>query len=613
MSASEFLEPLSRTFFWMHSLRDLSQGGAIICPEHGVEHTGKSANMCILGLELFRHTGDDRFAQGAIEQGHRLLKRLEREGDSPCFTFRPGRHDPYNCSNSVIDGGACSDALASLVADADALGLDANTRHDFALASLRHAQSYLRYAAVDKGIPAQRAWGLTGLVAGSAFAEELAEEAFEQFEGCTAPAEWPAALRAAAEKSLDILREIQSSDGSFPYHPHSWGPGHPGAADASSFYQSRVTGFVLHAVEHLGDSPTSDRHREGLRSGLDFLLGLSGPSGVKVGLVEAKPWYWGATYEVASHVFDAHALASGWRIFGDHKYAVGALASFRSWASHLKPSGQPTSHFPGAGRCPSYQCPVFWASHAAWLARALGELTAIKKLELNGELKPQEYRGVTHYSDCGLTRLEGQHHVAWIRGERPPGNVNHGSVHGAGLLRLVRKGVVDPARCAEECVGRERFGSAKESEWTGSAGSFSLKRGWAAGKDELRFALWTSRIHWRAGRRLDCLLELPRVFRRAVWAYAKADVSSAFCRAPQVEVGDDSVTLRSTLAWRDGTPVPGTAFVRVFRMSSAGLEVTESADMRANVNGIIYEVPDSAVNGPRTVQETGTEFSYLLT
>ena len=37
----------------------------------------------------------------------RITSRLEREGDSTCFTFRPGRHDPYNCSNSVIDGGAC--------------------------------------------------------------------------------------------------------------------------------------------------------------------------------------------------------------------------------------------------------------------------------------------------------------------------------------------------------------------------------------------------------------------------------------------------------------------------------------------------------------------------
>jgi len=104
----------------------------------------------------------------AISQGRRLVANLKREGDSPCHTFRPGWHDPFNGSNSVIDGGACSDALAHLVR---ALGpsLAADERERFAAASLLHARTYLRYAVLDKGIPAQRAWGLTGL-AGAWFA-----------------------------------------------------------------------------------------------------------------------------------------------------------------------------------------------------------------------------------------------------------------------------------------------------------------------------------------------------------------------------------------------------------------------------------------------------------
>ena len=613
MSATEFIEPLASTFSWLLSLRDPSLGGAIICPEHGIEHTGKSANVCILGLELFRYTGEERFAKGAIEQGRRLVANLQREGDSPCFTFRPGRHDPFNCSNSVIDGGACSDALASLVADADAIGLDDQTCHEFALASLRHAQSYLRYAAVDKGIPAQRAWGLTGLVAGSAFAEELAKEAFEEFDGCTPPDQWPAALQEAANKSLDILREIQNADGSFPYHPHSWTPGHPGAADASSFYQSRVTGFVMHAIEQIGDDPNDPKHRSGLIAGLDFLVGLSGPSGIKVGLVEAKPWYWGATYESASHVFDVHALATGWRLFGDPRYGAAALASFRSWAEHIKDDGEPTSHFDGEGRCPSYQCPTFWASHSAWLARSIADLVKIRGAEERGDSPHAEVLGATHYEDCDLIRLEGRNHVAWIRGVRPAGNANHGSVHGAGLLRLVRKPAGKPEACADELVPRERFGGAREAEWRGKAGVFSPKRGWASGRDELRFALWTARVHWRAGRRLDAVLELPRVFRRAVLDYARSDVSSAFCRDPKVTVGDFEVVLESTLAWRDGTPVPGSSLTRVFLLSDAGLEVTETLHRAGIAKSLAYEVPKSAVDGPRTVQETATEFSYLLT
>ncbi|MFT4709220.1 MAG: hypothetical protein ACI8Q9_000338 [Planctomycetota bacterium] len=620
--AAEFVEPLARTFDWMLGLRD--ELGRIICPEHGVEHTGKSANVCLLGLELFRATGERRYADGALQQALRLVANLEREGDSPCFTFRPGRHDPFNCSNSVIDGGACSDALATLASAAGELDLTAAEAHDFALASVRHAQSYLQYAAVDKGIPAQRAWGLTGLVAAIPFADSMAPEAFEEFEGCTPPERWKHALEDAAGRSLAVLRGIQSADGSFPYHPHSWGPGHPGAADASSFYQSRVTGFVLHAIESKGEDPAGEVHAPGLRSGLDFLVGISGPTGVKVGLVEAKPWYWGATYEVASHVFDCHALAVGWRVFGDERYGRAALASFRSWAYHLESSGQPTSHVPGDGRCPSYQCALFWASHAAWAGRVIRELAQLAELEAAGKLGFGQEQGITGaesgagqaagratwFGDCEVARLEGPNHVAWIRGSRPEGNANHGSVHGAGLLRLVRK---DASQPDAELVPRERFGSSPLAEWVGKAGSFRLGRGWRAGKDELRFGLWTARVHWRAGRRLDFLLELPRIFRRAVLAYASPMVSSAFCRTVKTKLEADSLHIESSLAWRDGTPVPGSSLLRSFQMTEAGLCVTEQLQSPGSAKGLAYQIPDRADRAPKNLQETATEISYVLT
>ncbi|MDG1498434.1 MAG: hypothetical protein P8N31_13835 [Planctomycetota bacterium] len=612
--AAEFVEPLARSFDWLLSLRD--DRGRIICAEHKVEHTGKSANVCILGLELFRATGDRRFADGAVQQAQRLVANLEREGDSPCFTFRPGRHDPFNCSNSVIDGGACSDALGSLAAAAGELELTEAQAHTFALASVRHAQSYLQYAAVDKGIPAQRAWGLTGLVASIPFVEAMAAEAFEQFEGCTPPDQWKRALEDAAERSLDVLRGIQNDDGSFPYHPHSWGPGHPGAADASSFYQSRVTGFVMHAIESKGDDPLSRAHATGLRAGLDFLVGISGPTGVKVGLVEAKPWYWGATYEVASHVFDCHALATGWRVFEDKGYGRAALSSFRSWAQHLEPGGKPKSHLPREGRCPSYQCSVFWASHAAWAGRVIDELAQLAQLEAAGKLGEAHEQTsmtasqVTWYGDCEVARLEGPRHVAWVRGSRPAGNANHGSVHGAGLLRLVRKSASQPD---DELVPRERFGSSPLSEWTGRAGRFRLSRGWRAGKDELRFGLWTARVHWRAGRRLDFVLELPRIFRRAVWAYASPMVSSAFCRTTKTAIQGQTVHLESCLAWRDGTPVPGSRMLRSYEMTAAGLQVTDRLQSTGGASGLSYQVPNSADGGPKNLQETATEVSYVLT
>ena len=228
-------EPLRRALNWMLSLRDAE--GRILCPDHGVEHTGKSAGAIVTALELMRRGEDDRdvLKAAAIQQGRRLVGNLINEPDSPCYTFRPGRHDPFNCSNSVIDGGACADALAELV---HVLGpeLSPADREAFRHASLLHARTYLRYAILDKGIPAQRAWGLAGLANAHALEAD------------------PLLERAAIE-AVGILEGIQHSDGSYPYHPVEWGAAHPGAADASAFYQSRVTAFLFFALERLGRDP----------------------------------------------------------------------------------------------------------------------------------------------------------------------------------------------------------------------------------------------------------------------------------------------------------------------------------------------------------------------
>lgn len=627
MSASDpqarFVAPLVRVFDWALGLERAP--GELICPEHKVEHTGKTANVVILALELFRATGERRFRDAAVRLALRVAGRLEREGDSPCFTFRPGRHDPFNCSNSVIDGGAASDALATLALAADELELSAAERHQFALAALRHAMTYLRFAAVDKGVPAQRAWALTGLAASLPLAKEaaLVAEVYEEFEGQTPMDDWHQTMRTACDDALAILAGIQNADGSFPYHPHAWGPGHPGAADASSFYQSRVTGFCWHALEVLGREPLMSDHGDTLRAGATFLAGLYGPDGIKCGLVEAKPWYWGATYEVASHVFDVQVLARAAVVLAEtdregaeqaaHLRAL-ALASFDRWAEHLAEDGQPTSHTPGPGRCPSYQCELFWASHAAWAARALGDLTRIAERDVPAELDLPSVA----FEDAQLVRLSGPGLAAFVRGARPPGNVNHGSVHGAGLIRVVAGRTDVLPRC--------RFGGSQLGEWTGKVGGWRWKEAWASGKDELRFALWTARVHGRAGRWLDALLDVPRVFRRAIVAFAYPRVSSAFCRdatlAAELELAPGAcevtntdsretepvsalatATVEGALAWRAGTPVPGTRTRRRYALLPAtevrgpALQVTDELLLEpgASIDELDYRLPLEAL------------------
>ena len=46
---------------------------------------------------------------------------------------------------------------------------------------------------------------------------------------------------------------------------------------------------------------------------------------------------------------------------------------------------------------------------------------------------------MTHFPSVNLARIEDRRVVAWVRGARPDYNVHHGSPHGAGLLRVVRR------------------------------------------------------------------------------------------------------------------------------------------------------------------------------
>ena len=563
--AEELSEPLRRVLGWLASLRDAQ--GRIVCPEHGIEHTGKSAYVIVLCCELLKHDAQvDRAALVSLarEQGRRLVANLVREGTSPCHTFRPGRHDPFNCSNSVIDGGACSDALAQLVSE---LGgeLPAAEREAARAASLLHARTYLRYAVLDKGIPAQRAWGLTGL-AGAWSLEHDPE------------------LEQAAIEAVGVLEGIQHKDGSYPYHPLEWGAEHAGEADVSSFYHSRIPGFLIHALERMGRDPRSELFRGPILRGLDFLQALVGPDGRKPGLVEAKPWYWGAEYEVASHPFDIFALASGWRLFGRNSLGESARASFREWVAHLGADGVPASHRPGAGRERSYQCPLFWAAHAAWIARAARELDACLKLpERPVPVKGAIEISVAWFADAQLARLEDTDVVAWVRGARPAVNLHHGSPRGAGLVRVYSKR-----------ERRELLAPAREAEWHGMAGGFAPARGWRSGAGELRFSAWLARVDLRAGRHAAALARPVRVFSRGVLGYSSALVSSAFELAPHATPLSDGILLQRRLAHRDGTPLEQSRIERSFRIGGGALEVEERLLDSGGARGVEYHVPEAA-------------------
>ncbi len=544
-----------------------------MCPQHKVEHTGKTAGVIGLALGLRAHDPEADRAEllgVAVEQARRLVLNLVNEPDSPCYTFRPGRHDPFNCSNSVIDGGACSDALAQLVREAGD-ELSPADRESFQAASLCHARTYLRYAVLDKGIPAQRAWGLVGL-AGACSLEGDVD------------------LEKAAIEAVGVLEGVQFDDGAYPYHPKEWGGEHAGSADASAFYQSRVTGFLLESLRLLGRDPLDPIFAPPLRRGLSFLRALQGPDGRKCGLVEAKPWYWGAAYEVASHPFDVFALSRGHALFGGVELAVAAACAFRSWAKHVSPEGVLASHVDGVGRGESYQCPVFWAGHAAWIARCIPELDrALAVADTHEPTDPESSLDlqVTHFPVANLVRLEDAAVVAWVRGERPPGNVHHGSPHG-GLLQVVRKSD------GKDLLERQRHAIAQEAEWSSKGGLFSLARGLRSGARELRFSLWLARADARAGELWRGVRRPFEMFKRGVLAFGSGEASTAFDREPELQSFADGVSLSSGLARRDGSASAGPRFSRSFRLAGDGLLVEEKLLDPKPMRGLVYRIPVAA-------------------
>jgi hypothetical protein len=596
----EFVEPVRRALRWLASLRDGE--GRIVCPEHQVEHTGKSAGAIVMACELLRldPARDERWLLDvALSQARRLVLNLQREGESACHTFRPGFHDPFNCSNNVIDGGACSDALAHLVT---VLGdrLEASEREAFRAASLLHARTYLRYAVLDKGVPAQRAWGLTGIAGAWAL-------------------EHDATLEDAAIQAVGALEGIQHPDGSYAYHPLEWGAEHPGSSDVSAFYQSRVTGFLMYALQRMGRDARDPIFAGPLARGLDFLTALQAPDGVKCGLVEAKPWYWGAEHEVASHPFDVYALSRGWQLFGRAQHAEAALRAFGAWRDYLKDSGEPTSHRAGPGRGKSYQCPVFWAAHAAWMARSLESLEAMSALSVpdsaargassqeNSTVHGERRRAsldlaVRWFPNAQLGRIEDGAVIAWIRGARPAVNQNHGSPRGAGLVRVWSK------KRARDILARGPGDAPDEAEWSGSSGSTSLARGWRANHAELRFSLWLSRVAWRGGRVGDALLGPIRAARRGLVDFGSSRVSSACDLVPEVEVHGDGIHVRGDLAHPDGSRIAGATFQRSFTIDGDGLCVDERLLDPGSVRHVTYRVPDGATD----VVRTATTASYRL-
>ena len=306
-----------------------------ICKKHHVEHTGSNAYL----LDFYDYLGE-------FEKGKKLISYLlTLIVDSPegAKVFYPGHLNPMNMSQNVIDTGTAVDTISRFAANnREAFSEEEHARIIGALTEV--IETYLAEASRNKQITNQRLWGLTGV---ASYARYIKSTAYN------------ATIKESIERAFADMTE----DGFFRYYPGAKAQGDFEGYDAmSAFYQSRHIAFIRYALSSAGipDAPYAVHLEKAERA----LLSMYTAEGVKDMRMECKRWYWQTPYEVASHSFDAYALATS--VISE---AEGALNNvlyqvrrhFRD--GHLHAALGPRVNF---------QCPIFWTAHLAWVLRIPG-------------------------------------------------------------------------------------------------------------------------------------------------------------------------------------------------------------------------------------------------
>ena len=554
--SAEALDALARVSDYMHAATAAT--GELVCPEHGLDHTGRSARSIVIDCFLYGATAEPHYLRRAESRAATIANRLARDPDHGTWIYHPGRLHPANNSNNVIDSGECTDALSTLILqfgdeidpDLRNLALDAVTRN---------CRSYLAGAVVSKEVTNQRLWGAAGLAAAFSL---------------TGDSSWKAAVIESVEISIDD----QNPDGSFPYHPRPARFGiHEGAAGVSVYYQSRILAFASYALSLCGELET---FRQPLQAGLEFLRAASTPNGYKPLAIESKPWFWAGDAEAGSHPYDIYALTA---LRGNQD----VRDEIRVKCARLLETQDDDGAFRGVPTGdPGFLCRHFHTADAAWLARAC-EITEVQPDFANGALSPGA--PVRLFPNAGLVRMQTPDTCALIAARSEPRNLLWGAAAGNGEVVY---------------LGSRRRGWQNEAVTPGgggagwSSGSKSLPDGLGAtlranspGRD-LRFRLHVARSIWRSGRRLRAVVQLARDARRLAVDGLGPRFHSRFWRGWQAAESPDGVTIIGGMADIEGNPLHGVTIRRFYEIDEHGLGVVETLESESPITGLSYAPPE---------------------
>ena len=560
--------------------RQTAPSGETRCAVHGVEHTARTATSIVIDLALRRVTGQDRYWERALRRARRVVARLVRDPEHGAWIFAPGRLDPYNCSNNVIDSGECARCLGTLLLYADDM-LDAALREQVTEALRRNATTYLTDAVVTKEVTNQRLWGAMGLATAARALDETA---------------WFAAVRTSIERSL----AEQHADGSFPYHPEPDHFGlHPGAADVSVYYQARVLTYLWQALAMLGEDAGTVREPTlaALRRGLDFLTVTYTPAGTKCAALEGKRWFWAGPYEVGSHPLDVYALLHGAAQFADSSLKTLAEQAYTVWQQRL--ADMVLACREPAGR-DDFICPDFHAADAAWLAALI-----LAPPGSDGDMGPTprplpfregESRRVRAFAEAVLVRLQTAETVALLRTRKRPANVLYGGGVGGGSLLYVGhksgdwQDLIAPAREAPISPGNLTCWPRRRRRRAAVRAFLAASR---PGR-ELRQWLFVVRIRWRQRAFRAAIRTLRRGWLRPLW-HAWDEVYAthwALDAAPTLLPDGVQGTVRP--ARRDGAPLAGVTVQRQVSVENGAVRMREAISVEVPLRRLLYAVPAAA-------------------
>jgi len=533
--------------------RALGEECYLRCPEHGVDHTGKTARAIVINCALAAHDGDERFIDRAVRVARAVTGRLgQDDAAGNAWVFFPGRHHPKNISTNVIDCGECVDALATLLhAAGDHLSHIDRARLEEAIRLC--ADTYLAPTAPGKPVINQRLWGAMGLAKASAVLDEPS---------------WAQAARTAVERALAEMR----SDGSFPYVADATAIGeHDGISDLTVYYHSRVIAFARYALDLIGD----DSHADELRRAVDFLVDVLRPDGVKPLALEGKRWFWDSDFEVGSAAYDAYALATDGRAATRRLAGIVAARSARAVGPDGFVDASPTG--------PAFVCRVFHTADLAWLARA-HMAAELEDLPTNPLLL--EPNAPVHHAEAGVVRIQSRKACAMLRtAKRPANGLVGGRVGGGGLVYTGRSenGWVNVLSSVCEPW-------MPEGTWSLAPTSRQLPTKF---DKATRFRLHIARMHWRAGRRRYALRMLYRLFGPPAWAAANRYASSHALDG-NVTMQDDAVLITSWLARQDGEVHPDVETERRYEIRADRLSVADTVLVRQPIAGLAYHFPQAS-------------------